>query len=300
MTASSENLTELLESTIAAERLPVNFTKTVERFYMPLVDHLAAVHLGHINVPLVVGINGGQGSGKSTLAMFLRLVLDKVHGLNTAVLSLDDLYLTRAERIGLAKSHHRLLATRGVPGTHDVGLGMRLLDQLASKGDEGVRVPCFDKARDDRSPEDEWTAVTGSVDIILLEGWCVGARPQAAEALGAPVNQLERDEDTDGIWRGYVNAQLAGPYAALFARLDHLVMLKVPNFECVETFRSLQEAKLRGKIVDGAGLMDDAAIKHFIMHYERLTRHMLAEMPDRADVVMELDEAHSITAMRFR
>lgn len=307
MIASGNNLSDLIERTILAERLPPDFDQTIESFYMPLADHLAKVHSAPGNAhdqPMVVGINGGQGSGKSTLALFLKLLLEEGYGLSTVVISLDDLYLTRAERIALAEARHPLLAMRGVPGTHDAALGMRLLDRLANDDGGGVRMPRFDKASDERVPQADWQAVTGPVDIILLEGWCVGARPQLAAALAAPVNQLEQDEDPDGIWRRYVNAQLAGPYAKLFARLDHLIMLKVPNFECVAAFRSLQESKLREKVVegqgDGAGLMDDAAIKQFIMHYERLTRHMLAEMPGRADVMLELDENQQITAMTFR
>lgn len=300
MMRERENLASLLESTILAERLPVDFGQTIKRFYMPLADHLVRAHGKHSKAgPLVVGINGGQGSGKSTLALFLKLLLEEGHGLKTVVLSLDDLYLTRAERAALAKNRHSLLATRGVPGTHDVALGMRLLDRLAGTGVEAVSIPHFDKAADDRAPLADWSVVSAPVDIILLEGWCVGARPQAEADLPAPVNVLEEDEDKDGVWRRYVNDQLAGSYAAFFARLDHLIILKVPNFECVAAFRSLQESKLRAK-GDGVGLMDEAAIERFIMHYERLTRHMLTEMPARADVVLELNVSHKIDCAVYR
>jgi len=305
MMRESDNLASLLESTIQAERLPADFGQTIECFHRPLADHLAGVHGKHSKAgPLVVGINGGQGSGKSTLALFLKLLLEEGHGLKTAVLSLDDLYLTRAERTALAKEHHPLLATRGVPGTHDVALGMRLLDRLAGAGATAVSIPRFDKAADDRAPLADWSVVSAPVEIILLEGWCVGARPQAEADLSTPVNVLEEDEDKGGVWRRYVNDQLAGSYAAFFARLDHLIMLKVPNFECVAAFRSLQESKLRAKSaanpVKAIGLMDEAAINRFIMHYERLTRHMLAEMPSRADVVLELSEAHVIARAVYR
>jgi len=285
-------LEQEIATLIEAEGLPPEFGQTVERFYVPLANHLTDACRAHISKPLVVGINGGQGSGKSTLALFLKLLLEEGHRLNTAVLSLDDLYLTRAERIALAELHHPLLATRGVPGTHDVALGMRLLDGLAGSNSEAVSIPHFDKAQDDRAPLADWTVVSAPVDIVLLEGWCVGARPQAAAALDVPVNQLEQDEDRDGIWRSYVNAQLSGPYADFFAKIDHLVMLKVPSFGSVEAFRALQESKLREK-AGSIGLMDDAAIKQFIMHYERLTRHMLAEMPDRANVVLQLNDKHN-------
>jgi len=303
-----QSLEHRIAALIEAEGLPPEFGRTVERFYVPLARHLADVRHEQVSTTLVVGINGGQGSGKSTLALFLKLLLESGHGLKTVVISLDDLYLTRAERAALALECHPLLATRGVPGTHDIGLGMRLLDQLTSGGSGAVRLPHFDKAQDDRAPEADWSVVSGPVDIILLEGWCVGACAQVTADLDAPVNNLETDEDPDGVWRDHVNAQLAGQYAAFFARLDHLIMLKVPDFDCVQAFRSLQEAKLRAKVGQGqgggsgpvAGLMDEGAIGRFIMHYERLTRHMLAEMPSRADVVMELDREQKIECVNYR
>ncbi len=293
----AENKPQTVEREIAAlieaEGLPLEFGQTIDRFYVPLANHLADVRSPRSSRPIVVGINGGQGSGKSTLALFLKLLLEEEHGLTTAVLSLDDLYLTRAEREALAEKHHPLLKTRGVPGTHDVELGIRILELLAAGSTGSCDVPAFDKVTDDRKPEADWNRINDPVDIVLLEGWCVGARPQAETELETTINELEQNEDPDGEWRRYVNAQLAGRYADLFARLDHLVMLKVPNFECVEAFRTLQESKLREK-EGGGGLMGDAALKHFIMHYERLTRHMLAEMPDRADVVLKLNEHHKL------
>jgi D-glycerate 3-kinase len=35
--------------------------------------------------------------------------------------------------------------------------------------------------------------------------------------------------------------------------------------------------------------MDAAAVAAFIQHYERLTRHILTEMPGRADLTLYLD-----------
>lgn len=155
--------------------------------------------------PLVVGICGAQGSGKSTLVARLAQRLDRV-----ATLSLDDLYLTRAEREALARDVHPLLRTRGVPGTHDIDLGMAVMASL----DRGaaVRLPRFDKAIDDRSPETSWPTAAANTRVMLFEGWCVGALPQESEALAEPANALEREEDRDGTWRRYVNDMLAGPY----------------------------------------------------------------------------------------
>jgi D-glycerate 3-kinase len=154
-------------------------------------------------------------------------------------------------------------------------------------------LPRFDKASDDRAPVDAWPVVAGPVDVVLFEGWCVGARPEPAEALAAPLNALERERDPDGVWRFYVNAALAGPYRALFARLDLLVLLTAPDFETVLAWRREQEAKLRGRLAEsgqGAGAaMSDDEVAVFVQHYERLTRHITREMPARADLVVALD-----------
>jgi D-glycerate 3-kinase len=239
----------------------------------------------------VVGICGTQGSGKSTLAAVVARLLE-AKGLTTAVLSLDDLYLTRAERQDLAAEVHPLLATRGVPGTHDTVLGEAVLDALKGRGQ--VALPSFDKAADDRRPPTDWPRVQAPVDVVLFEGWCVGARPQPAQDLVEPVNALERDADADGAWRTYANAALAGPYRALFDRIGLFVLLEAPGFEAVLAWRSEQERKLRARLAregkDPARAMDDEAVARFIAHYERLTRWILAEAPARADVVIRLDE----------
>lgn len=235
---------------------------------------------------MVLGLCGAQGSGKSTLAA---AVARAVPG--TVVLSLDDLYRTRAERRLLAASVHPLFATRGVPGTHDVDLGIATLDAL--RAGARVRLPRFDKAADDRVPESDWPAVEAA-RLILFEGWCVGARPVADADLAQPTNPLERDEDGSGRWRRRWNAALAGPYQALFARIDRLVLLAAPGWEAVLRWRTEQEQALRAAGASGPGLMNDAEIARFIQHYERLTRHILQDMPGYADLVLPLDDARRL------
>lgn len=210
-----------------------------------------------------------------------------------AVLSLDDLYLRRAERERLAATVHPLLRTRGVPGTHDVNLGEQVLEGLARPGT--TRLPRFDKSTDDRFPESMWDEVQGPVDLILFEGWCVGARPQNEAQLAAPINALEREEDMDGRWRRYANVALAGDYQRLFSRLDMLLLLAAPSFEVVARWRTEQENALRETLrkegrAEGSGLMTVEQIASFVQHYERLARHILDEMPGRADLLLRLDE----------
>jgi D-glycerate 3-kinase len=238
--------------------------------------------------PIVVGICGAQGSGKSTLARAIEQAAAG-KGIAAASLSLDDLYLTLAEREALASSVHPLLRTRGAPGTHDIALGLAVLDAL-ERG-EAASLPRFDKASDDRFPPERWDRAPAGTQLLILEGWCVGARPQAPDALREPVNVLEAQDDPDGIWRRRANDALAGPYQALFARIDLLILLAAPAFEAVFDWRLQQEEELRERVgPDAPGLMTAAGIARFIEHYERLTRHILAEMPARADIVVWLAE----------
>jgi len=240
--------------------------------------------------PLIVGICGAQGSGKSTLSRHLCDRIE-VRGGRVAVLSIDDLYLPRTHRAQLAADLHPLFATRGVPGTHDVGLGLSVLDGL--RAGKAVRLPRFDKSTYDPRPESEWPVVDRPVDVVLFEGWCVGARPQDDGALASPVNDLERDYDPDGRWRRAVNAALHGPYRALFARLDRLVFLAAPDFAVVRDWRTQQEHGLKHRLKRegrrGSHVMSDAEVGRFVQYYERLTRHILQSMPAYADLTIRLD-----------
>jgi D-glycerate 3-kinase len=99
------------------------------------------------------------------------------------------------------------------------------------------------------------------------------------------VNTLEREQDPDGRWRGWVNAQLETVYAPLWARLAALVVLNAPSFDVVLGWRLQAERALR----DRTGLgMSDEGVAAFVAHYERLTRWGLEVLPGRADVLIEL------------
>jgi D-glycerate 3-kinase len=274
-------MSSAVESLIEREGLPPHYREIADRYWRPLSEDIAERCAENPpGRPLIVGINGAQGSGKSTLCKFLEVLLVE-HNQIGATLSLDDLYLTRAERLEAARDVHPLFATRGVPGTHDVALGGEILNRLVSGKD--AELPIFDKATDDRWPETRHVGTP--IHAILFEGWCVGAAPQPAADLIEPVNALEREEDPDGLWRGEVNRRLATDYAELFARLDMLVMLKVPDFAAVRVHRGLQERKLG----TGSATMDETALDRFLAHYQRLTEWMLAEMPARADILVEID-----------
>jgi D-glycerate 3-kinase len=230
---------------------------------------------------LVVGICGAQGSGKTTLVAQLQQQLAE-RGVRAAALSLDDLYKSRAERHLLAADIHPLLATRGVPGTHDIALGLETIAAL-ERG-EGALLPRFAKSADERQPVGQWPHAPQHCEVLLVEGWCLGARSQ--DDVTAPVNALEAEEDPAAIWRSYANAALAGDYQRLFARINCLVLLAAPDWAVVAKWREQQEAELR--VGGGPAVMSPAEVARFIQHYERLTRWILEEMPARADLVVRL------------
>jgi D-glycerate 3-kinase len=280
------------------EGLAQPYRQMIDRVLQPLAAKLAA-RARLSDHMLVVGLCGAQGSGKTTAAHVLVELL-AADGLPATALSIDDFYLPRAARAELAQLVHPLLATRGVPGTHDVELAQATIDSLA--GTDTVPVPVFDKASDDRLPRREWREAAGRQRIVILEGWCVGARAQPPGQLAMPINALEREQDLRGIWRGHVNAALEGPYRELFDRLSPLVLLAAPSFDVVKDWRGEQERKLRTRTLEAGGdtsrIMNDAQLLRFISHYERVTRHILAEMPARADHVITLDHQRNARLLR--
>lgn len=256
-----------------------------------LLDRIRAALLDRCGL-LVIGICGAQGSGKTTLCAALEAAL-VAQGIAAATLSLDDLYRTRAERLALAGQIHPLLATRGVPGTHDVALGLATIDALA-RG-EPAPLPRFDKGTDDRARAENWPLAPAHTQVLLLEGWCLGAAPQPRSNLAAPVNQLEAEEDLQAIWRSYANTALAGDYQQLWARIDQLVLLAAPGWPAVAHWREQAEAKLRASGAPRA--MSASELARFLQHYQRLTAWILAEMPARADLVVRLGEAREVLAI---
>lgn len=288
-------ISQILKDFIKREQLPESYEKTILTWFVPLAETLKNRCLVGMK-PLIVGIQGAQGSGKSTLAALLVCILKEEQGLKTIHLSLDDFYLTRAQRLSLAREVHPLLETRGVPGTHDLALAAQTLDALCAKDGCGtVAVPQFDKARDDRLPIEQWPLVNPPFDIIFLEGWCLAAPPENDEALVQTINPLESNEDPLGVWRRYVNDLLKTDYADFFRRLNLLIVLQAPSFEAVYDWRVLQEKKLREKIdLKNHRLMNAAELKRFMQHFERVCRNCLSSLPEKANILFKLNADHEV------
>ena len=261
----------------------------------------------------VFGINGGQGSGKTTINAFLQIILREGLGLKAAGFSIDDVYKTYDQRQAMARKVHPLFAIRSAAGTHDTKLAIDTLNAL-TQAEEGTRVaiPRFDKmargGQGDRLPQSQWDRVEGPLDVVIFEGWFVGAQPQADEALAQPINQREADEDPDGTWRHTVNELLATDYRELFDLIDELLVIQVRSMEDVYRNRELQEQHLRRKLDQAQqrgedtgelGAMSPVEVVAFISLYERTTRHMLATLPDEARLTLYIGDRHRIERVRI-
>jgi len=274
-------------------QLPESFELIASNIYLPLSKIILDKKQ---KLPLFISINGAQGTGKSTLTHFLKHLIETESGFAVAEISLDDFYATYAERQQLATDIHPLLLTRGVPGTHDIDLMENTFSALLEG--KPCTVPRFNKSIDDREHDNKWSQFNNhtSIDIILFEGWCNNSPIQTDEELITPINTLEQREDENGIWRTYANEQLKIYHDKVFSHADMNIMLKAPGFERIYAWRLLQEEKLKQNtaVNKHTKIMSNRELQRFIQHYERISRHTLNKLPSLADIVIPINEDHSI------
>ena len=295
---ANAQLHTILNEFIEQHQLAHSYIDTAQKWFMPLAN-IISQHQLSADCPILVGINGCQGSGKSTLTSFLVTVLNEIFHQSTIGFSIDDFYLSKAQRLILSKSVNPLLATRGAPGTHDIDFLETTLNRLLLGKD--VKLPIFNKAIDDLAPIAQWIPINSPHKIIILEGWCVGIDSQSQQDLLTPVNELEALEDPSLNWRQYVNDVLSVDYKRVFKLIDYTVMLKAPSFEQVFEWRSEQEHKLIKKLQlnqtdrnAGINTMSDDQILRFVQFYQRLTQHALTNMPAKCDSLFTLDTRRRI------
>tara|TARA_B100000029_G_scaffold500132_1_gene571405 strand:- start:3103 stop:4056 length:954 start_codon:yes stop_codon:yes gene_type:complete len=290
---------EQISAFMHRHQLPKGFHGVIKNHYLPLSDWLRNIKQSGTEI---FAISGAQGTGKTTLAKFLKLALRKKYDWSVARLSLDDFYFTRSERKNLGKNIHPLLSTRGAPGTHDLNFCIQTLTKLRKlKKNETLKLPRFDKSIDDRLSSNNWPTVSGPIDAVIFEGWCLGSEAQADTLLSNPINELEEKKDVDATWRTYVNNQLRNNYPDLFQLFDKLIFLQAPNISAVHHWRQEQETKLAQKSHSSkSGIMDTQQINKFIQHYERITRSNIDRLPKIADVTMVLGTNHQILNTFYR
>ena len=244
-------------------------------------------------------MSGGQGIGKTTITSIISIILKKYFSKKIFVISIDDFYKTIKERYKLSQSIHPLLQTRGVPGTHDVKIILNFFRKLNTNNFKLISLPKFDKSIDDRFKKNKWYKLKKKPDIVILEGWCVGARPQKNKQLIKPVNLMEKNEDMSAKWRKYVNFQLKTKYKKLYSQLTSVIYLKTQSFNLLRSWRIKQERKLKTKKNINSKVMTNKEVKRFMMTYERITLQMFKDMPKISKVVLSLNKFHQINNIRF-
>ena len=269
----------------------------LNRFYLP-ISKMIKDEYEKKKKTKIIGLTGGQGTGKSTISIILKIILKEAYNLETVIFSIDDFYKTLNEREIMSKKISDLFLTRGVPGTHDTKMLFQCIKNLKTNNFKKMNIPKFDKSIDNRLSKSNWLQVKKKPNIVIFEGWCVGALAQKNKDLISPINKLEKYKDKKKIWRQKVNLKLRRDYKKIFDLIDKLIFLKVPSFKYVLKWRLLQEKKLR-ITRKGNKTMTDKQVKNFIMYYERITKHMLKTLPKDADTVISIDSKHRLKSIKF-
>ena len=251
--------------------------------------------------PFILGLSGGQGSGKTTISSIISIILSKYFKLNVFKISIDDFYKTRKKRLELSKKVHPLLMVRGVPGTHDISIMLDFFKRIKEKKFKSIKLPRFNKATDDRYNKKLWYSVKRRPDVIIFEGWCVGAKAEQNYTLKTPINSLEKLEDQKIIWRRFVNKQLKSKYKKLYDQLNCLLFIKAKNFSLLRYWRIKQEKKLRlkSKRSNKLKIMSDKEIINFMQTYQRITQNMFKSVPKYASIILNLNSNQQIKSVVY-
>ena len=268
----------------------------LNKFYLPLSKWIYSTYKKDNKIK-IIGLSGGQGAGKSTITKILKFILKLRYGLELCILSIDDFYKTKAERLKMSKKIHPLFLTRGVPGTHDTSLINKTFIKLKKKKFRTVFIPKFDKSIDDRVKKPKWMKVKKQPNIIIFEGWCIGARNQKNNFLKKPINVIESKYDPDLRWRKKVNNYLRTNYKKIFSKIDKFIYLKAPNFSYIFQWRLKQEQKLK-LTSKNKMTMSRSEVRKFIMFYERITRQMMKDFSKISDLTVFLDKNHRSKKMK--
>ena len=277
-----------------------NKERMIKSFLIPLCFWISKK--ANIKKPYFVGLAGGQGTGKTTSSSLIEIILTKYFKLKVFRISIDDFYKTRKERISLSKRVHPMLLTRGVPGTHDINMMLKFFKKVKSKKFKRLKLPTFNKAIDDRYDKKYWYDLKKKPDVIIFEGWCVGAKPEGNNTLNKTINLMEKNKDKKRIWRKYVNHQLKSKYKKLYSQLNCLIYLKAKNFSLLQKWRLKQERKLlvNSKKNSKLKIMNKEDVLSFMQTYQRITQNMFKNMPQYASIIINLNSNHQIKTAVYK
>ena len=277
-----------------------NKERIIKSFLIPLCFWIS--NKANKKKPYFVGLAGGQGTGKTTISSLIKIILTKYFKLKVFRISIDDFYKTRKERTNLSKRVHPMLLTRGVPGTHDINMMLNFFRKAKSKNFKRIKLPTFNKAIDDRFSKKYWYDLRNKPDVIIFEGWCVGAKPEKNITLKKTINSMEKTKDQKQIWRKYVNQQLKSKYKNLYSQLNCLIYLKAKNFSLLQKWRLKQERKLwlKSKKNSNLKIMDRGDVINFMQTYQRITQNMFRYMPKHASIILNLNSNHQIKSAVYK
>jgi len=276
-----------------------NKEKMIKSFLIPISFWIA--NKVEKKKPFILGLSGGQGSGKTTISSIISIILSKYFKLNVFKISIDDFYKTRKKRLELSKKVHPLLMVRGVPGTHDINIMLDFFKRIKEKKFKSIKLPRFNKATDDRYNKKLWYSVKRRPDVIIFEGWCVGAKAEQNYSLKTPINSLEKLKDQKQIWRRFVNKQLKSKYKKLYDQLNCLLFIKAKNFSLLRQWRIKQEKKLslKSKRSNKLKIMSDKEIINFMQTYQRITQNMFKSVPKYASIILNLNSNQQIKSVVY-
>ena len=294
-----EDYFKLLNKEKILGKSKVEKIKSLKNFYIPISFWIENKYKKK-GKTLILGFSGGQGSGKTTIAQILKIILKKFFKRKIYISSIDDFYKTLKDRNKMAYNIHPLFKTRGVPGTHDMNLIKKFFYFIKKNKFIKIKLPKFDKSQDNRLKQKYWFNIKERPEIVILEGWCVGAQPQSNFLMKKPINALEKYEDKDLTWRKYVNKKLKKEYKKIFLMIDYYIFMKIPNFKMVFKWRLLQENKLKKNTKFKKNVMSYNEIKRFIMFYQRITLQMIKDLSKSASVIILLKKNHEIKKLLFK
>ncbi len=195
-----------------------------------------------------------------------------------------------------------MLLTRGVPGTHDINMMLSFFKNVKSKKFKSLKLPTFNKAIDDRFSKKHWYHLKIRPDVVIFEGWCVGAKSEKNNTLKKTINSMEKAKDQKQIWRKYVNQQLKLKYKNLYSQLNCLIYLRAKNFSLLQKWRLKQERKLwiKSKIKSNLKIMSRGDVINFMQTYQRITQNMFRHMPKYASIIFNLNTNHQIKSALYK
>ncbi|MEA5502162.1 glycerate kinase [Halotia wernerae UHCC 0503] len=260
--------------------------------WLPLAVKIAS-HRQKLGRSLIQGILGGQGTGKTTMCQVLNLILQQL-GYRTLSLSLDDLYKTYSDRLALTQQDPRLI-WRGPPGTHDIDLGLNVLDQIR-QCQNPIIVPRFDKSAYNGAGDRTTPEIVADIDIVLFEGWFVGVRPINSDVFDNAPPPIFTDEDKE--FARDMNRQLRD-YLPLWERLDSLILLYPTDYHCSLAWRKQAEQQM---ITAGKSGMNESQIEEFVNYFWRSLHPELFIKPllkssSAVDLVIEVNVDHTFGAV---